>query len=79
MLYGRILILWRFVYTKGFSVPLLLPFMPYIFIPLQTMAWKLRVKEHTVGHYTKEEATEMAINDLRSLSAYLGKVFIKNH
>ncbi len=53
-------------------MPLLSPLMPTIFNSLLKWIWNSLATEQGMGRHTKEEVTEMAVEDLRSLSLYLG-------
>ncbi len=70
----RPLVLWRFVYTKGRTLPLVMPKMPSYVIPFAVKLWTKAAHGQGIGRHTEAEATEMAIKDLRALSLYLGNI-----
>ncbi len=66
--------LWRFVYTEGFTWPLLSPLLPIFLTPWTKFEWVVTAFQQGIGRHSKEEVAETAEKDLRSLSIYLGNI-----
>lgn len=65
------MVLWRFVYTKGSTLPQVMPFVVE-FAPELEKKWQKAAYCQGMGRHTEEEAIAMAVKDLQALSAYLG-------
>ena len=70
--------LWHFVYTKGSSVPSILPTSPKILIAIDGFLSKWSARDQGIGKHTEKEVTEMAIKNLRAPSHYLGNAHFLN-
>lgn len=68
----RVLVLWRFVYTNGRTVPDVMPAMPKFMIPLAKKLWVKAAHGQGMGRHTEAEAREIGIRDLRAMSTFLG-------
>lgn len=67
------MVLWRFVYTKGSTLPQVMPFVVE-FTPMLEKKWKNAAFHQGMGRHSEEEAMSMAVKDLEALSVYLGKL-----
>lgn len=74
----RALLLWRWVYTKGRSLPSIqssLPSALTIMMPLIRKNLKLQAHGQGMGRHSEAEVIEMGIKDLRAISNFLGNLF----
>ena len=69
------LVLWRFVYTKGESVPIVMPSFPKYMIPMAAKLWTKAAHGQGMGRHSEAEAIEIGFKDLRAMSLYLGNPF----
>lgn len=77
-MYFRVVVLWRWVYTKCRTLPKVQSgFMESrifkLSIPLITRKIRGMAEAQGMGRHTKHEVIEMGLKDLKAISAYLGK------
>ena len=71
----RLIVLYRFVYTKGktlFQIQTSFPSILRLMLPILVNKVKNQTIAQGMGRHSKEEAVEMGMKDLRAMSAYLG-------
>nr|CAH0109178.1 unnamed protein product [Daphnia galeata] len=70
-----LIVLYRFVYTKGktlFQIQTSFPTILRLMLPILVNKVKNQTIAQGMGRHSKEEAVEMGMKDLRAMSAYLG-------
>ncbi|EFX86930.1 GST-N-Metaxin-like protein [Daphnia pulex] len=70
-----LIVLQRFVYTKGktlFQIQTSLPSILRLMMPIIARKVKSQTQAQGMGRHTKEEAIEMGMKDLRAMSTFLG-------
>ncbi len=73
----RVLVLWRWVHTKGKSFNIIQANMPFIFYfikPLILRTIKQQAYGQGMGRHTEGEVIEMGVKNLRAISAFLGNI-----
>ena len=75
--FERVLVLWRWVYTKGktlWQIQMNFPKSFRYLMPLITRRMKGQASGQGMGRHSQEEVIEMGMKDLTAISAYLGAV-----
>ena len=73
--FWRVLVLWRWVYTKGktlWDIQLNFPAAMRFAMPLVVRKMKGQAAAQGMGRHSKEDVIEMGLKDLRAISDYLG-------
>lgn len=71
----RVVVLWRWVYTKGKTLWDIQPSLPGIvrcLFPIVVRKIKGQTTSQGMGRHSKKEVIEMGLKDLKAISDYLG-------
>lgn len=72
---NRVVVLWRWVYTKGktlWAIQMNFPAALRYVMPIVVRKMKGQASAQGMGRHSQEEVIEMGMKDLRAMSAYLG-------
>lgn len=77
----RVLLLWRWIYTKGrtlWKIQSTLPSILKLSLPWIISNLKRDANGQGMGRHSEAEVIEIGINDLRAISTYLGSFTLQN-